>query len=50
MWLGASRNTAFHVLNATLASSALAGKAHIRVTRSGLEQQVIGQHKGLDLE
>lgn len=40
MWLGASRNTAFHVLNATLAFPALAGKAKIRVTQSGLEQKV----------
>lgn len=43
MWLGASRNTAFHVLNATLAFPALAGKAKIRVTQSGLEQKVTGQ-------
>lgn len=50
MWLGASRNTAFHVLNATLAFPALAGKATIRVTLSGLEQKVFGQHKGFALE
>lgn len=50
MWLGASRNTAFHVLNATLAFPALAGKAKIRVTLSGLEQKVTGQGKGFNLE
>jgi len=48
--LGAFQNTASHVLNATLAFPALAGKANIRVTHSGLEGRVTGQNKGLDLE
>lgn len=50
MWLGASQNTAFHVLNATFAFPALARRANIRITQSGLEQKVIGQRKSLDLE
>lgn len=50
MWLGASRNSAFHVLNAILAFPSLAGKAKIRVTQSGLGQKVTGQHKCFSLE
>lgn len=50
MWLGASQNTAFYVLNATCPFPALAGRANVRITQSGLEQKVIGQRKSLDLE